>query len=103
VKYPDLPLAIKPVPQSEELPVPKPPENPIFSDDNCDSDEDHRQLEGNNVECDPTFAASCSSSEPRLLTQGNIDNFVCDFNLSKKQAKLLGSRLKKVKSSPPRY
>jgi hypothetical protein len=30
VKYPDLPSAMRPVPHSEELPVPKPPENLDF-------------------------------------------------------------------------
>ena len=69
VKYPDLPLAMKPVPHSEELPVPRPSENLIFSDDNSDSDDNQGEPEGDNVDCDPTFAASCSSSEPRLLTQ----------------------------------
>jgi len=103
VKYPDLPLAMKPVPHSEELPVPKPLKNLIFSDENSDSEHDHRQLEGDNVDCDPTFAVSCSSSEPRSLTQVDDDDFVCYFNLSDKEAELLGSRLKRVKSSPPRY
>jgi hypothetical protein len=51
-------------------------------------------VEGCNVDSVPTFAASCSSSEPCLLTQGD-DDFVHDFNLSKKQAELLGSRLKR--------
>jgi len=65
VKYPDLPSAITPVPHSEELPVPKPPENLTFSDDNSDSD-DHGQQEGENVECDPTYQASYSLSKPHL-------------------------------------
>ena len=36
-----------------------------------------------NVDCDPTFEASCSSSEPHLLTQENSNNLVRDFNLPK--------------------
>jgi hypothetical protein len=43
VKYKDFPTAMKPVPRSEELPVPKPPGNLTFSDDGFDSDEDHGQ------------------------------------------------------------
>jgi hypothetical protein len=57
VKYTDFPFAMRPVRQSEGLPVPKPPENLTVSDDNPDSD----QKEGDNADCDPTFAASCSS------------------------------------------
>jgi len=46
VKYPNLPLAMSPVPHSEELPVPNPPLNLNSSHDNSDSDEDHGQQEG---------------------------------------------------------
>jgi hypothetical protein len=43
VKYPNLPFAMRSVPHSEELPVPKPPQNLTSSRDNSDSDEDHGQ------------------------------------------------------------
>jgi hypothetical protein len=65
VKCPDLPSAIRPVPHSEELPVPKLPENLTFNDDKSDSD-DHGQQEGDNVDRDPTFQASYSSPKPHL-------------------------------------
>jgi hypothetical protein len=68
VKYPDFTSAMKPVPQGEELPVPKPQENLIFNDDISDSDRDHEQQEGDNVDRNLTFEISCSSSEPLLLT-----------------------------------
>jgi len=68
VQYPDLPSAMRPVPHSEELPVPQPPQKVTFSDNTSDSDEYHRRQEGGNVHCDPTFEASSSSSEPHLLT-----------------------------------
>lgn len=42
---------------------------------------------------DPTYEASCSSSEPHLLSQG-LNDIVCTLNLPKKQAELLGSSLK---------
>jgi hypothetical protein len=71
-----------PVPHSGELPVPKSPENLTFNDDNSDSDEDRVQEEGDNVDCDKTFEASFFSSEPHLLTQGNLE--FRDLNLSKK-------------------
>jgi hypothetical protein len=94
VKFPDLPSAIRPIPHSEELPVPKPPGNLTFSEDKCDS-EDHEQQEEDSVDCDPTFEASCSSSQPNLLRKGDFNDLVVrDLNLSKKEAELLGSRLK---------
>jgi len=46
------------------------------------------------MDCDPTFARACSSNEPHLLTQGDLNDIVRDLNPSKKQAEPLGSRLK---------
>jgi hypothetical protein len=46
------------------------------------------------IDCDLTFEASCSSSEPHLLTQRDLNYLVCDLNLSKKEAEILASRLK---------
>jgi len=83
---------MRPVPHSAELPVPKPPTNLTLSDSES-SDEDVGQA-NNNMDCDPTFAGACSSNEPHLLTQGDLNDIVRDMNLSKKQAELLGSRLK---------
>jgi hypothetical protein len=63
-KYPDIPFVVRFVPHSEELPVPKPPENLTFGDDRSDSDEDNGQQEGDNVDCNLTFEAIYSSSNP---------------------------------------
>jgi hypothetical protein len=91
---------MRPVPQGEELPVPKPQENLIFNDDISDSDWDHEQQEGDNVDCNLTFEASCSSSEPYLLTQWDLNDLVCDLNYLK-TSWTLRFQTKKVKSSPP--
>jgi len=61
--------------------------------DSESSDEDVGQA-NNNMDCDSTFAGACSSDETHLLTQGYLNEIVRDLNLSKKQAELLGSRLK---------
>jgi len=57
------------------------------------SDEDVGQA-NNNMDCDSTFAGACSSNEPHLLTQGDLNDIVRDLSLSKKQAELLDSGLK---------
>jgi len=80
---------------SEELPVPKPPENLTLSNDISDSDQNHGQQGGGNADCDPTFEASCSSYETHLLTQGDLNDPNRDTNLSQKYAS-------RVESSPPR-
>jgi len=55
----------------------------------------------NKMNCDPTFAGVCSSNEPHLLTEGDLNDIVLNLNLSKKQAELLGTRLKG--SSEPQH
>ncbi|UYV76697.1 hypothetical protein LAZ67_14001794 [Cordylochernes scorpioides] len=85
VEYPDLPSAMRPVPHSDILPVPQPPENVIFSDD--DSDRREQQWDDTNFEAG-------ALSEPHLLTQGDLNDLVRDLDVSKKQSELLGSRLK---------
>jgi len=50
--------------------------------DNESSDEDVGQA--NNMDCDPTFAGVSSSSEPHLLTQGDLNDIARDLNLAKK-------------------
>ena len=66
----------------------------IFDYDISDSDRDHEQQKGDNVDCNLTYEANCSLSEPRLRTQWDLNDLVCDLNCLKKQAELLGSRLK---------
>jgi hypothetical protein len=46
------------------LPMPKSPANLTFSDENSNSDEDHGQQEGDSIDCDPTFEASCPHLNP---------------------------------------
>jgi len=94
VKYPDLPSTMRPVPQSVEFLVSKPPINLTFNDKNSDSDKDHGQQAGDNVVSNSTFETSCSPPETHLSTQGDLKGIVRDFNLSKKQDELLGFRLK---------
>jgi hypothetical protein len=49
--------------------------------DSESSDEDVSQA--NNNDCDPTFAGACSSNKSHLLTQGDLNDIVCDLNLLK--------------------
>ena len=81
VQYPNLPSAMRPVPHSAELPVPKPPTNMTLNESES-SDEDVGQA-NNNTDCDPTFAGALSFNEPHLLAQGDLNGFVRDLNLSK--------------------
>ena len=92
VQYPTLLYVMRPLPQIVELPVPNPPTNMMLSDSES-SDEDVGQA-NNSMDCDRTFAGACSSNEPHMLTQGDLNDIFRDLKLSKKQTELLGSRLK---------
>lgn len=93
VKYPNLPSANRPVPHNDNLPIPVPsvavgigvPPQPSMSPLSQSSFDD----DDNN---DPDFEEI--STNPHLLTQGDLNDLVRDLDLSKKQAELLGSRLK---------
>jgi len=69
--------------------VPKTPTNVTLNESES-SDEDVGQA-NKNMDCDPTFAGDCSSNEPHLLAQRDLNGIVRDLNLSKKQAELIGS------------
>jgi hypothetical protein len=77
---------MRPAPNSAELPVPKPPTEMTMSDRESYDEDVGQATSNNNMECDPTYAGTCSSNEPHLLTQGDLNDIVHDFNLSKKQA-----------------
>lgn len=90
VKYPDLPSAKRPIPHSEELPVPIAPISINVSDY-----EEHTYAEcSDNVVSDRNYETSQSFSEPHFLSQGDLNDLVRDLKLSKHQSELLGSRLK---------
>ena len=72
--------------------MPKPPTNMTLSD--SESNNADVGQANSNMDCDPTFTAVSSSNEPHLLTQADLNDIVRDLKLSKKQAELLGSRVK---------
>jgi hypothetical protein len=57
----------------------------MVDDEDSATDEADLEQVGETYVCDPTFEASCSSSEPHVLTQGDLNDLVRDLNLSKKR------------------
>jgi hypothetical protein len=53
----------------------------IVDDEDSATDEADLEQVGETFDCDLTFEASCSSSEPHILTQGDLKDLVCDLNL----------------------
>ena len=95
IKYPNLQSAMRPVPHSDDLPVPTPPVNKDLlssSDEEMPSRED--SAESISLEDIESTYSGTSSNEPHWITQADLNDLACDLYLSKQQSKLLASRLK---------
>ena len=90
IEYLNIPSAIRPVPHSDELPIPEPRETDLLSSDDAESSE----------EC--SVSKPCTSRneefgitpEPHLINECELNDLVRDLNLPKVKAELLASRLK---------
>jgi hypothetical protein len=85
IVYPDIPSAIKPVPHSDLLPVPLPP------DDDCSTEEDSST---ENPSSSTPSVCPYSTDSPHLIKQGELNDLVRELSLSKQHSELLASRLK---------
>jgi len=87
IKYPDIPSAIRPVPHSDDLPIPIPPLqlaelSESESDDDSDSGDIYKPAEDEKL---------------KLFAQDDLDDLVRDLDLPKASAELLASRLQERK------
>lgn len=83
VKYAEVSSVTKPIPHSEDLPVPNPPSH-VESSSNTSSSDD---------ECED-FQVASTSKAPHLISQSELDDLVRDLDLPKEKSEILGSRLK---------
>ena len=77
IEYSNLPSAIRPVPHDESMPVPKAPD-----EYNLLSDDEERET-----------VHSPPEKQPRLISQGELNDLVRNLDLTKTKAEILGSRL----------
>ena len=95
IKYPNLLFAMRPVPHSDDLPVPTPPVNKnLFSssDEEMPSREDSaKSISLEDIES--TYSRT-SGNEPHWITHEDLNDLARDLYLSKQQSQLLASRLK---------
>ena len=87
--------AMRPVPHSDDLPVPTPPVNKDLlssSDEEMPSRED--SAESISFEDIESTYSGTSGNEPHWITQEDLNDLARDFYLSKQQSELLASRLK---------
>ena len=95
IKYPNLWSAMRPVPHSDDLPVPTPAVNKDLlssSDEEMPSRED--SAESISLEDIESTYSGTSGNEPHWITQEDLNDLARDWYLSKQQSELLASRLK---------
>ena len=95
IKYPTLRSAMRPVPHSDDFPVPTPPVNKYLlssSDEEMPSRED--SADSISLEDIESTYSGTSGNDPHWITQEDLNDLAHDLYLSKKQSELLASRLK---------
>ena len=95
IKYPNLRSAMRLVPHSDDLPVPRPPVNKDLlssSDEEIPSREDY--AESISLEDIESTYPGTAGNEPHWITQEDLNDLARDLYLSKQQSELLASRLK---------
>ena len=86
--YPNLPSAIRPVPHSDEVPVPE------FTTLDSPEDDADQGPSDKNAEEDSDFSDPLVDlTTPKLFSQAELNDLVRDLDLPKKSAELLSSRL----------
>ena len=86
---------MRPVPHSDDLPVPTPPVNKDLlssSDEEMPSRED--SAESISLEDIESTYSGTSGNEPHWIMQEDLNDLACDLYLSKQQSELLASLLK---------
>ncbi|KAI6650057.1 hypothetical protein LOD99_6272 [Oopsacas minuta] len=90
IKYPNLHSAIRPVPHSIDVPVPKFTNLDVISEiDNCETRDSLIREDEDFIPC-----VLSRSNSPQLFNPSELNDLVRDLDLPKESAELLGSRLK---------
>ena len=90
IKYPNIPSAIHPVPQSDELLIPEPHEIDLLSSDDAESSEKCSVSEP----CTFRNEEFGIAVEPHLINKSELNDLVRNLVLPKVKVELLASRLK---------
>ena len=89
IVYPNLDSAMRLVPHDSTLLIPVPPADGLDSvEDECVVDVERQDA------ADVDFDPDIDGEEPKVFTQGELNDLVRDMSLSKEKAELLASRLK---------
>ena len=89
--YPNILSAIRPVPHTEDLPVPVLPQQYILDSD--EPTENWEKKPQSSTSTDADFGADLQYNEFHRITQEELSDLIRDLDLPKSKTELLGSRL----------
>jgi hypothetical protein len=92
VSYPYISYAIRPVPHTEDVPVPVPPQQYNLDSDGEPTENREKTLQPS-TSTDADFTADLQFNEFHRITQDELNDLVRDLDLPKSKAELLGSIL----------
>ena len=92
IVYQNILCALRPVPHGEGISVPEPPKEVTIDSD--DEDEDESTSGSPELPASTEPHGRSSAPQPHILTQDELNDLVCDLELSKNKTELLESRLK---------
>ena len=90
--YQFIPSAIRPVPHTEDLPVPVPLQQYILDSDD-EPTEKREKTPQPSTSTDADFTADLQFNESHQITQEELGDLIRDLNLPKSKAEMFGSRL----------
>jgi len=90
--YPNIPSAIRPVPQGDGVPVPEPPDNFATYSDHKGSVSSNSKEQQPSASRDADYLPSTDSSNHKI-TEGELSDLIRDLKLPKNKAELLASSL----------
>jgi len=88
VNYPNILSAIRPVPHTEDLPVPVPPQQCILDSDDKPT-ENREKTPQPSTSTDADFTADLLFNKFHQITQEELNDLIRDLNLPKSKAELL--------------
>jgi len=87
-----IPSAIRPVPHTEDLPVPVPPQQYILDSDEKPTEKQEKTPQPS-TSTDADFTADLQFNDFHRITQEELNDLIRNLDLPKCKAELLGSRL----------
>jgi len=98
VNYPYISSAIRPLPHTEDLPVPVSPQRYILDSDD-ESTKNQKKAPQPSTSTDADFTADLQCKESHRITQEELNDLIRDINLPKSKAELLGSKTSTIEPS----